>query len=192
MLNLCIEYIQFCFMRQFLSMSAALFASPLVVSAENYDNGAEGCDLTIITLILAALLALSVFILLRFWRTTNDISSLKAKICNKGLADRSIMRSEVMKLHLLDKDDEAFEILNDVLYTEARRLYKSTNDQKDYKGQVFMQGEDGSRMLSCDEFFDEKWKRLREKYTPLYSAIGHEIPDGLRTIGYTSIKEFGK
>ena len=123
---------------------------------------------------------------------TNDIKSLKAKICDKGLAERTIMRSEVMKLHLINKDEEAYEILNDALYNEARRLYRTTNDEKDYKEMVFMQGEGESRKVSCAEYFEKKWKQMQEKYQPLYDAISHDIPEGLKTVSYDYIRQFGK
>ena len=149
-------------------------------------------DLTVITVLLFVLLAIFLFMLVRFWRTTNDIKSLKAKICNKGLAEKSIMRSEVMKLHLLDKDDEALDILNDALYDEARKLYVSTNDAKDYKGMVYLQSDEGGKMLSCQDYYAEKWKRIQEKYQPLYDSIGQTIPQGLREVNYNYINQFGK
>ncbi len=161
------------------------------VSGQSSDGVVES-DLTVIMVLLIILLGIFLFMLVRFWHATNDIKSLKAKICNKGLAERSIMRSEVMKLHLLDKDDEALEILNDALYDEARKLYLATNDAKDYKGMVYLQGDDGGKMLSCQDYYEEKWKRVQEKYQLLYASIGHAIPEGLRDVTYNYIKQFGK
>lgn len=97
-----------------------------------------------------------------------------------------------MKLHLINKDEEAYEILNDALYNEARRLYRTTNDEKDYKEMVFMQGEGESRKVSCAEYFEKKWKQMQEKYQPLYDAISHDIPEGLKTVSYDYIRQFGK
>ena len=179
-------------MHRFYLFFILLFAFSVVpLSAQTSDSIVES-DLTVITVLLFVLIAIFLFMLVRFWRATNDIKSLKAKVCNKGLAEKSIMRSEVMKLHLLNKDDEALEILNDALYNEARKLYLSTNDAKDYKGMVFLQSDDGGKMLSCQDYYERKWKRVQEKYHALYSSIGYEIPDGLRTVTYNYINQFGK
>ena len=161
------------------------------VAAQSSDGVVES-DLTVIVVLLFVLLAIFLFLLVRFWHATNDIKSLKAKICNKGLAEKSIMRSEVMKLHLLAKDEEALEILNDALYDEARKLYLATNDAKDYKGMVFLQSDDGGKMLSCQDYYDEKWKRVLEKYQVLYDSIGQKIPEGLQGVNYNYINQFGK
>lgn len=178
-------------LRIFLSLVVLFITSVHTVHSQTAESVVSS-DLTVITVLLFVLLAIFLFMLVRFWRTTNDIKSLKAKVCNKGLAEKSIMRSEVMKLHLLNKDEEALEILNDALYDEARKLYVSTNDAKDYKGLVFLQSDEGGKMLSCQDYYAEKWKRLQEKYQPLYDSIGHEIPAGLRDVNYNYIKEFGK
>ena len=175
----------------YLIFTAVMASSVLQARAQASDSMVES-DLTVITILLFILLAIFLFMLVRFWRTTNDIKSLKAKICNKGLAEKSIMRSEVMKLHLLNKDEEALEILNDALYNEARKLYLSTNDAKDYKGMVFLQSDDGGKMLSCQDYYEQKWKRVQEKYAALYSSINQEIPDGLKTVNYNYINQFGK
>ncbi len=163
--------------------------SSLPAMAENDTTTDTAFPLLMIVLVLW--FVVSTIILIRLWRTSNDIKALKAKICNKGLAEKSIMRSEVMKLHLLEKDNEAFEILNDALYDEARKLYISTNDSKDYKGMVYHQTEDGSKKISCQDYFDAKWKKIVEKYKPLYDAIEQTVPNGLLTIGFSYIKEFG-
>ncbi len=164
--------------------AASVYAAPV---AETQDS-----DTKLILWMLVILIAIFLFAMVRFWRATNDISALKAKICNKGLAEKSIMRSEVMRLHMLNKDDEAFEILNDALYDEARRLYRATNDGKDYKEMVFLPTEEGSKKLSCQDFFDHKWKQTLEKYQVLYQEIGHQVPDGLKKVGYDYIKNFGQ
>lgn len=179
-------------MRRFCLFIFVLTILPSDICRSQTTDSVISSDLTVITVLLFVLLAIFLFMLVRFWRTTNDIKSLKAKVCNKGLAEKSIMRSEVMKLHLLNKDDEALEILNDALYDEARKLYVSTNDAKDYKEMVFLQSDDGGKMLTCQDYYAEKWKRLLDKYQPLYDSIGHEVPDGLREVNYNYIKEFGK
>ena len=155
-------------------------------------GGASESDITLITVIVAIWFVLSFIILIRLWKATNDVKALKAKICDKGIAERSILRSEVMKLHLLGKDEEAFEIINNALYGEARKLYRATNDTKDYKEMVFLPGQDGGKTLSCQDYYQTRWKELKEKYIPLYNAIGYTIPQGLSDINYLYIKTFGK
>lgn len=179
-------------MSRFYPISHFLDAALPPVSHTSASDTVVESDLTLITVLLFVLLAIFVFMLVRFWHATNDIRSLKAKICNKGLAVKSIMRSEVMKLHLLGKDDEALEILNDALYDEARKLYLATNDAKDFKGMVFLQADDGGKMLSCQDYYEHKWKRVMEKYQTLYTSIGQEIPEGLKTVNYNYINQFGK
>ncbi len=178
-------------MKKTLSFSYAAFLLGGGNAMAQQAESTESFSLSIVVM-LAVILALMIFTIARFWRATNDIKSLKAKICDKGLAERTIMRSEVMKLHLINKDEEAYEILNDALYNEARRLYRTTNDEKDYKEMVFMQGEGESRKVSCAEYFEKKWKQMQEKYQPLYDAISHDIPEGLKTVSYDYIRQFGK
>lgn len=173
-----------------LFFAALLCFSPLVAHAQT--SSVSEASFTFLATIVALLFIASMIIFVRIWQSSNDIKALKAKICNKGLAEKSIMRSEVMKLHLLDKDDEAQEILNDALFNEARRLYISTNDSKDYKGMVYAQTDDGSKKVSCDDFFDIKWKKTLEKYQPLYEAVGRKVPDGLKNVTYQYVKGFGK
>ena len=33
---------------------------------------------------------------------------------------------------------------------------------------------------------------MQEKYQPLYDAISHDIPEGLKTVSYDYIRQFGK
>ena len=172
------------FLVAMLFASVSVNAAPVAESTES--------DTKVILWMLIILIAIFLFAMVRFWRATNDISALKAKICNKGLAEKSIMRSEVMRLHMLNKDEEAFEILNDALYDEARKLYRATNDGKDYKEMVFLPTEDGSKKLSCQDFFDHKWKQTLEKFALLYEEIGHQVPEGLKNVGYDYIKNFGQ
>ena len=177
--------------RSYLFSSVAL--SILGVADAFADNGSSlDASLPFLFAVLIIWLIVSLLVSVRIWKLSNDIKALKAKICNKGLAEKSIMRSEVMKLHLLNKDDEALEILNDALYNEARKLFISTNDAKDYKGMVFHQSEEGVKKVSCNELFDIKWAKTIEKYKPLYDAISQMVPDGLTNIGYQYIKDFGK
>ena len=173
-----------------LFLTGAIFLFPVYANAQN--SATSDTPFTLLITIVVLLFLSSCIIFVRIWKASNDIKALKAKICNKGLAEKSIMRSEVMKLHLLNKDDEAFEILNDALYNETRKLYISVNDAKDYKGMVFAQTDEGGKKISCDEFFDFKWKKVQEKYQPLYEAIGKSVPDGLKTVTYQYVKDFGK
>lgn len=170
--------------------AGVLFLFPAFAKAQT--SASSDTPFTLLITIVVLLFLVSCIIFVRIWKATNDIKALKAKICNKGLAEKSIMRSEVMKLHLLSKDDEALEILNDALYNEARKLYISVNDAKDYKGMVFAQTDDGGKKISCDEFFELKWKKVQEKYRPLYEAVGKKVPDGLKTVTYQYVKDFGK
>ena len=177
--------------RSYLFSSIAL--SLLGVADAFADNGSSlDSSMPLLFTVLIIWFIVSLLISVRIWKVSNDIKALKAKICTKGLAEKSIMRSEVMKLHLLNKDDEAFEILNDALYNEARKLFISTNDGKDYKGMVFHQSEEGVKKVSCNDMFDIKWAKTIEKYKPLYDAINQPVPDVLKTIGYQYIKDFGK
>ncbi len=169
----------------------AIFSMVASVCVNAQSTSASDSSFPLLVIVLVLWFVVSLIILVRMWKASNDIKALKAKICNKGLAEKSIMRGEVMKLHLLDKDDEALEILNDALYDEARKLYMSTNDGKDYKGMVFYQSEDGSKKVTCDECFNLKWTKILNKYRPLYDAISHPVPQGLQTIGFSYIKQFG-
>ena len=173
----------------FLSLALCLFGAS---NAYAGNSSAADSSLPVILAVVIIWFIVSTLISVRIWRASNDIKALKAKICNKGLAEKSIMRSEVMKLHLLNKDEEALEILNDALYNEARKLFISTNDAKDYKGMVFNQTEEGVKKVSCNDLFDIKWTKIIEKYKPLYDAINQTVPQGLKTIGYQYIKDFGK
>ena len=172
----------------FLSTTSCFMAASQA-KAQSVSNSDSAFPLLVIILILWFIVAM--IMLIRIWKTSNDVKALKAKICNKGLAEKSIMRSEVMKLHLLEKDDEALEILNDALYNEARRLYISINDSKDYKGMVYHQNEEGAKKITCQDAYDAKWNKTIEKYKPLYDSINKEVPDGLKSIGYQYIKDFG-
>jgi len=171
--------------------TTAMFCLLTASNAMAQTISSSDASFALLVIILVLWFIISSIILIRLWKASTDIKALKAKICNKGLAERSIMRSEVMKLHLLGKDEEALEILNDALYNEARKLYISTNDSKDYKGMVFHQTDEGSKKISCQEYYDIKWKKMIEKYQPLYDAINQIVPEGLKSIGYSYIKEFG-
>lgn len=161
----------------------------------SYRNDDEEVYSIIMIVILAVWAVLNLILFFKIWGMTNDVKLLKQKMCDNIYADKSI-KETILKLHLLGKDEKAFEKINDhiVSFIEALILdikrvsyLPSGFDNASPKPSDFY-----ANGQPVEDYFKEKMSALFNETAPLYKGIGREMPAHFSTLSLTELLNFGK
>lgn len=124
----------------------------------------------ILGILLIALGVLDVIFFIKIWGATNDIKALKEKYVNN---DCTFSAEEVFRLHLLAKDKEAFDYLNDCVSKEILNIRNSVVNS-----------------YGTSEDFEKKLKSYLEDINLYYKNIGYNMPDDFKTITFDSFEKW--
>lgn len=136
----------------------------------SYSSHDETSTFVIIVYIVCGILSTILFF--KHWRACNDIRLIKNEVCKQvEVQSFTSIKDEVMRFHLLGKDDDAFELLNNTilgnLIGKFAQGIRYDDSQREVEGQIKM-------------------------YAKLYEIIGKEIPQNIKDFSIVYYNNFGK
>ena len=143
-----------------------------------------------ISIVLVIWGILEIILFFKVWMMTNNVEKLKNRFVEGSKDGESDLvayiniRRSVRTLYYLNKKEEAYELLNKYLYYQL--AYFAQNPiYKDDNGKEYSYID----RVSCykDEWIDKVFKTV----TPLYKALGKDIPDNLQQFNYDDFLKFG-
>ena len=148
-------------------------------------------SITFISIVLVIWGILEIILFFKVWMMTDNVEKLKNRFIegSKGgeselFVNMDIIRS-VRALYYLNQKEEAYELLNKYLYYKLA-YFAQIPISKDGNGREYSYIKDSIRYK--DEWLDTVFKIV----TPLYKALGKDIPDNLLQFNYDDFLKFGK
>lgn len=116
--------------------------------------------------IVAAVLQIILFF--KIWGMTDNVKTMKEKYCSNEIKEIALAR-EVLKLHLLGKDNEAELIITENLITKVIKICEVTGDSVEYKNDMI--------------------KNLKQRAEKLYGLIDKPVPTTIADINVGKLSE---
>lgn len=109
--------------------------------------------------IVAAVLQIILFF--KIWGMTDNVKTMKEKYCSNEIKEITLAR-QVLKLHLLGKDNEAELIITENLITKVIKICEVAGDSVEYK--------------------NNEIKNLKQRAEKLYALIDKPVPTTIADI----------
>ncbi|MBR5117349.1 MAG: hypothetical protein IK100_01745 [Muribaculaceae bacterium] len=142
---------------------------------------------------------LEIILFFKIWKMTNDVDKLRASLVDDKAStavtrmNLSQLRDSVKQKFFIGKVEEAFDDLN--LFTYKRISNVGGAIAEDISGNEYMymplNGE-WQRVYNYKEKLPAEYNRILTEMSPLYKAIGKEIPEALKNVEYNAFQNFGK
>ncbi|MBR5435888.1 MAG: hypothetical protein IK120_03395 [Muribaculaceae bacterium] len=191
-----------------------LFSSFLLVGFSAFAYGGSDSVSNFLLIIYIVLGIFSIILFFKVWRMTDDVALLKKEIedirdsvvsngvmSSDNIPKIEIIRKTIKQLYFTGNSDEAYDILNKYTFKRIEwnsSLWINKNGETHFvdelgKEYVFLNKNGGwEKTYNYREALKQRYDVIIDMVTPLYKAIGREIPETLKTITYDKLNDFGK
>ncbi len=186
--------------RMIILFALALFATNAFAYSyhDDYSSSSTSGWLIFMYIIFFIWGILEIILFFKVWGMTNDVKRLRSSLVDDKISTTVTkmsliqLRKLIRQKFFLGKVDEAFDDLN--LFTYKKISDVGGSIAEDISGNKYMYMPiDGvwQRVYNYKEKLPEEFNKILREMSPLYKAIGKEIPSEFQNVEYDAFDKFG-